>query len=143
MLSCYRSTSLLVLGDVMTDHKKQNTCDTVWLLNNFNQPTKAELLAFKGNRACLGFDDGTYRYGAIEKIFKTKQALIEYQIKHWQSLLETDYYQGFGEDADYHSPFVNEECQHESDGQAYIQQYADMSQKTEYFKCKKCVRFYR
>ncbi len=34
-------------------------------------------------------------------------------------------------------------CQHESDGKVWIQQYADMSLRTEYFKCKKCGELYK
>src|ERR1700728_2025863 len=33
---------------------------------------------------------------------------------------------------------VWKECQHESDGEVNLQQYSDMSARTEYFKCKKC-----
>src|ERR1700733_350382 len=38
---------------------------------------------------------------------------------------------------------VWKECQHESDGEVNLQQYSDMSARTEYFKCKKCGEFYR
>lgn len=43
-----------------------------------------------------------------------------------------------------HSMIDNYFCKiHESDGQVYIQQDADMSARTECFKCKKCGDLYR
>ena len=95
-----------------------------------------------------------------EELYPSKSKLIEAHLQYWSRLKleeglkglkassESEYCahsgvklenKGFG----YDGYKLLADCQHESDGQVYIQQYADMSARTEYFKCKKCGEFYK
>ena len=98
------------------------------------------------------------------ELFPTKQALIEHQIQYWQQKLIEEYCPPFegpierlSSCCSVHTGTTEEcvdiqrnqdevdldGCQHESEGEVWIQQYADMSLITEYFKCKYCGEFYR
>ena len=88
----------------------------VWLVGNFGEPITAKVLGKMGGDVDLGFKDGTCRYGVLTGLYPTKQSLIEAQIAMWLKM--------------------NEECQHESDGNCYTSYPATL-------KCKKCGEFYK
>lgn len=91
-----------------------------------------------------------------DKLYPTKQNLIESQITYWQSLLEPEFRQI------QEAPFLGKlsreeikravesvskpdkkECQHESDRQSFVKENGIPPGLTDCFKCKKCGEFYR
>ena len=74
------------------------------------------------------------RWFKESELYPTKQALVEAQLKYWQSLYEPP-------EKIEQSQYVPQ-CQHESDGKAYFQTPEGSESLPILYKCTKCGKFY-
>ena len=78
-----------------------------------------------------------------DKLYPTKQALIESQITYWQSLLEPKECQHLWVRGKCYDCGIDKECQHESDRESFVKENGVPPGLTARFKCKKCGEFYK
>lgn len=131
---------IIKLQEITKPQPKYKIGDEVWFLNEGNimsiHITKIDGNKYSGSQFKYYYDC----FLKEDRLYPSKQALIQSQIDYWTSLKKEEV-STYSEDMSMSPPFEGEikgfECEHISDGVVYNGILGES------FKCKKCGEFYR